>query len=173
MERYEAAVKIYQQMKASQKTNVTELDSVPTFAPSAVETYYERPYSEAETGIDKERFQKYINDASRLFKDYELTSGKVFLDYSLQRTTIVNTEGTVIAQNRKAYRLMLEAVAEAETIVLDKTGTLTKAMPTVKMIVPFCEAGENELLRIAACLEEHFPHSMAKAVVSAGKKSRT
>ena len=87
---------------------------MPTFAPSAVETYYERPYSEAETGIDKERFQKYINDASRLFKDYELTSGKVFLDYSLQRTTIVNTEGTVIAQNRKAYRLMLEAVAEAD-----------------------------------------------------------
>ena len=65
----------------------------------------------------------------------------------------------------------LEAVAEAETIVLDKTGTLTKAMPTVKMIVPFCEAGENELLRIAACLEEHFPHSMAKAVVSAAKKA--
>lgn len=65
----------------------------------------------------------------------------------------------------------LEAVAEAETIVLDKTGTLTKAMPTVKMMVPFCEAGENELLRIAACLEEHFPHSMAKAVVSAAKKA--
>ena len=65
----------------------------------------------------------------------------------------------------------LEAVAEAETIVLDKTGTLTKAMPTMKMIVPFCEAGENELLRIAACLEEHFPHSMAKAVVSAAKKA--
>lgn len=65
----------------------------------------------------------------------------------------------------------LEAVAEAETIVLDKTGTLTKAMPTVKMIVAFCEAGENELLRIAACLEEHFPHSMAKAVVSAAKKA--
>lgn len=65
----------------------------------------------------------------------------------------------------------LEAVAEAETIVLDKTGMLTKAMPTVKMIVPFCEAGENELLRIAACLEEHFPHSMAKAVVSAAKKA--
>lgn len=114
LERYETAVKTYQQMKASQKTNVTELDSVTTFAPAAVETYYERPYSEAETGIDKERFQEYINDASRLFKDYELTSGKVFLDYSLQRTTIVNTEGTVIAQNRKAYRLILEAVAEAD-----------------------------------------------------------
>lgn len=65
----------------------------------------------------------------------------------------------------------LEAVAEAETIVLDKTGTLTEARPTVKMIVPFCEESGNELLRIAACLEEHFPHSMAKAVVAAAKQA--
>lgn len=65
----------------------------------------------------------------------------------------------------------LEAVAEAETVVLDKTGTLTEARPTVKMIVPFCEESENELLRIAACLEEHFPHSMAKAVVAAAKQA--
>lgn len=64
----------------------------------------------------------------------------------------------------------LEAVAEAETIVLDKTGTLTKAKPTVKMVVPFCDKEEDELLRIAACLEEHFPHSMAKAVVNAAKE---
>ena len=59
----------------------------------------------------------------------------------------------------------LEAVSEATTIVFDKTGTLTKAKPTVRMVVPFCEMEENELLRLAACLEEHFPHSMAKAVV--------
>lgn len=65
----------------------------------------------------------------------------------------------------------LEAVAEAETIVLDKTGTLTEAKPVVKVVVPFCEEEENELLRIAACLEEHFPHSMAKAVVSAAKQA--
>ena len=65
----------------------------------------------------------------------------------------------------------LEAVAEAETIVLDKTGTLTEAKPVVKKIVPFCKEKEHELLRIAACLEEHFPHSMAKAVVSAAKKA--
>lgn len=61
----------------------------------------------------------------------------------------------------------LEAVAEAKTIVFDKTGTLTKAKPTVKMVVPFCDMEEKELLRLAACLEEHFPHSMAKAVVQA------
>lgn len=63
----------------------------------------------------------------------------------------------------------LEAVAEAETIVFDKTGTLTKAKPTVKQVIPFCEKEEDELLRLAACLEEHFPHSMAKAVVYAAK----
>ena len=64
----------------------------------------------------------------------------------------------------------LEAIAEAETIVFDKTGTLTKARPTLKMVVPFCEGDENELLRTAACLEEHFPHSMAKAVVRAAQE---
>ena len=63
----------------------------------------------------------------------------------------------------------LEAVAEAETIVFDKTGTLTKAQPTVKEVVTFGEMNPNETLRIAACLEEHFPHSMAKAVVEAAK----
>ena len=61
----------------------------------------------------------------------------------------------------------LEAMAEADTIVFDKTGTLTTAQPTVKQVVAFNGMRENELLRIAACLEEHFPHSMAKAVVQA------
>lgn len=64
----------------------------------------------------------------------------------------------------------LEAVAEADTIVFDKTGTLTKAKPTVVKVVSFSEKDPEELLRIAACLEEHFPHSMAKAVVNAAKK---
>lgn len=59
----------------------------------------------------------------------------------------------------------LEAMAEADTIVFDKTGTLTKAQPTVVDIVSFNGQSSDELLRIAACLEEHFPHSMAKAVV--------
>ena len=59
----------------------------------------------------------------------------------------------------------LEAVAEADTIVFDKTGTLTKAQPTVVEVIPFDDRSPVELLRIAACLEEHFPHSMATAVV--------
>ncbi len=63
----------------------------------------------------------------------------------------------------------LEMMAEAETIVLDKTGTLTKAKPAVKKVVTFGSGSEDEMLRIAACLEEHFPHSMAKAVVREAK----
>ncbi|MGL5434112.1 MAG: heavy metal translocating P-type ATPase [Lachnospiraceae bacterium] len=64
----------------------------------------------------------------------------------------------------------MEAVAAADTIVFDKTGTLTKAQPTVADIVAFRGRDKNEMLRLAACLEEHFPHSMANAVVAEAKK---
>lgn len=63
----------------------------------------------------------------------------------------------------------LEAMAEADTIVFDKTGTLTRAKPTVVDIISFNGQSADDLLRIAACLEEHFPHSAAKAVVDAAK----
>lgn len=59
----------------------------------------------------------------------------------------------------------LEVMAEADTIVFDKTGTLTTATPKVKRIIPLGDMDENDILRLAACLEEHFPHSMARAVV--------
>ena len=61
----------------------------------------------------------------------------------------------------------LEAMAEADTIVFDKTGTITKAQPVVSDVISFCDEEPDELLKIASCLEEHFPHSMAKAVVRA------
>lgn len=64
----------------------------------------------------------------------------------------------------------LERVNESDTIVFDKTGTLTKATPIVVQVVPFMDEEPDELLRIAACLEEHFPHSMAKAVVNAAQE---
>ena len=64
----------------------------------------------------------------------------------------------------------LEAVAKADTIVFDKTGTLTHATPTVAQVVPFGGREEAEMLRLAACLEEHYPHSMANAVVEEAKK---
>ena len=60
----------------------------------------------------------------------------------------------------------LEAVSQADTIVFDKTGTLTHAAPVVAQVVTFGGYPENDMLRLAACLEEHFPHSMAKAVVA-------
>ncbi len=66
----------------------------------------------------------------------------------------------------------LEAMAEADTIVFDKTGTLTKAQPTVADVISFNGDNPDELLRIAACLEEHFPHSMAKAVVDAASERK-
>lgn len=64
----------------------------------------------------------------------------------------------------------MEAMAEADTIIFDKTGTLTKARPVVADVISFGDRKPDELLRIAACLEEHFPHSMAKAVVNAAKE---
>ncbi len=65
----------------------------------------------------------------------------------------------------------LEAVSEADVVVFDKTGTLTKAEPTVKDVISFNGEDKNELLREAACLEEHFPHSIANAVVKAAEKA--
>ena len=64
----------------------------------------------------------------------------------------------------------LEAVAKADTIVFDKTGTLTYATPTVAAVIPFGGHDEAEMLRLAACLEEHYPHSMANAVVAEAKR---
>ena len=65
--------------------------------------------------------------------------------------------------------VFLENVSEADTIVFDKTGTLTHAVPTVAKVVPFGDHDPQEMLRVAACLEEHYPHSMARAVVEAAK----
>ena len=64
----------------------------------------------------------------------------------------------------------LEALAKADTIVFDKTGTLTRATPQVVQVVPFSGCEEQEVLQLAACLEEHFPHSMANAVVRAARE---
>lgn len=64
----------------------------------------------------------------------------------------------------------LEAMAQADTIVFDKTGTLTHACPQVAKVIPFCGQDEREMLRLAACLEEHFPHSLARAVVEEAKR---
>ena len=64
----------------------------------------------------------------------------------------------------------LETVAQADTVVFDKTGTLTHACPVVAEVIPFGRQNEADMLRLAACLEEHFPHSMANAVVQAARE---
>jgi heavy metal translocating P-type ATPase len=66
--------------------------------------------------------------------------------------------------------MYMERISDADTVIFDKTGTLTRACPTVTEVVPFDGKDEREMLRMAACLEEHFPHSVANAVVQAAKE---
>jgi len=107
------------------------------------------------------------------------TLGATGLTYLLTRNVTKAMPISVLSAIREAslYNVtvkggkFLEAVAEADTIVFDKTGTLTKAHPTVVDVVNFNdEYSSYDMLRVAACLEEHFPHSMAKAVVDAASK---
>ena len=112
---YKEGKEAYQKYMASRKTNKSDLDTIPSFAQAPTEIYYEKPYSEKETAIDEIYFKKYLNDVSRIFKEYEeLTTGNAALDYRIVRTTIVNTEGTVVAQNRKSFVVTMQATAKAD-----------------------------------------------------------
>ena len=109
-----------------------------------------------------------------------INSQKKCAEYAVK--TAGNNQAAVFAamddpylQARSAYHIsvkggrFLEAVAQADTVVFDKTGTLTYAVPTVQDVVPFGGHDAQEMLRLAACLEEHYPHSMATAVVEEAK----
>ncbi|MGN0483527.1 MAG: heavy metal translocating P-type ATPase [Lachnospiraceae bacterium] len=102
----------------------------------------------------------------------------LMVDFSCALKLVIPVSVLSAIREASTYRItvkggkFLEAVAQADTIVFDKTGTLTKAQPTVADVIPFNEQKPDELLRVAACLEEHFPHSMAKAVVDAAKKKQ-
>lgn len=112
---YKEGKEAYQKYMTSRKTNKSDLDTIPSFAQTPTEIYYEKPYSEKETAIDEIYFKKYLNDVSRIFKEYEeLTTGNAALDYRIVRTTIVNTEGTVVAQNRKSFVVTMQATAKAD-----------------------------------------------------------
>lgn len=112
---YKEGKEAYQKYMTSRKTNKSDLDTIPSFAQAPTEIYYEKPYSEKETAIDEIYFEKYLNDVSRIFKEYEeLTTGNAALDYRIVRTTIVNTEGTVVAQNRKSFVVTMQATAKAD-----------------------------------------------------------
>lgn len=100
----------------------------------------------------------------------------LMVDFSCALKLVIPVSVLSAIREASTYRItvkggkFLEAVAQADTIVFDKTGTLTKAQPVVADVIPFNDQKPEELLRIAACLEEHFPHSMAKAVVDAAKE---
>lgn len=112
---YKEGKEAYQKYMTSRKTNKSDLDTIPSFAQAPTEIYYEKPYSEKETAIDEIYFEKYLNDVSRIFKEYEeLTTGNAALDHRIVRTTIVNTEGTVVAQNRKSFVVTMQATAKAD-----------------------------------------------------------
>lgn len=112
---YKEGKEAYQKYMTSRKTNKSDLDTIPSFAQAPTEIYYEKPYSEKETAIDEIYFEKYLNDVSKIFKEYEeLTTGNAALDYRIVRTTIVNTEGTVVAQNRKSFVVTMQATAKAD-----------------------------------------------------------
>ena len=122
------------------------------------------PYSLAGTALTYLFTRNVTKALSILMVDY---SCALKLSMPLSVLSAINEAGTYSATVKGGK--YMEAIAEADTIVFDKTGTLTKAEPTVKHVVSFNGLGEDELLRIAACLEEHFPHSMAKAVVGAAR----
>ncbi len=122
------------------------------------------PYSLAGTALTYLFTRNVTKALSILMVDY---SCALKLSMPLSVLSAINEAGTYSATVKGGK--YMEAIAEADTIVFDKTGTLTKAEPTVKQVVSFNGLGEDELLRIAACLEEHFPHSMAKAVVGAAR----
>ena len=105
---------------------------------------------------------------SILMVDFLLCTEAGNADFCAFRKSVKHSSVTLPSNGGK----YLEAVSEATTIVFDKTGTLTKAKPTVIDVIPFNDSEPEELLRIAACLEEHFPHSMAKAVVTAAKQKK-
>lgn len=123
------------------------------------------PYTLAGTGVTYLLTQNVTKAISVLMVDFSCAL-KLAMPLAVL-SAIREAHGHQITVKGGKY---LEAMAEADTIVFDKTGTLTKADPVVVDVVSFNGEEPDELLRIAACLEEHFPHSMAKAVVDAARK---
>lgn len=118
------------------------------------------PYTFLGTGLTLVLTRNTVKALSVLMVDFSCAL-KLAMPLSVLSTIRESSAHDITVKGGK----FLEAVAEADTIVFDKTGTLTKAQPTVVEVIPFDDRSPDELLRIAACLEEHFPHSMATAVV--------
>ncbi len=112
---YQKAVDTYTKMKADSKNTSSPLDSIPSFTTVPASCYYEEPFTLGDVRFDRDRWQAYADAASCEFKQYkELSEGNVRLISEVSRNLILNTEGTVVAQNRIAYRLMVTASAKAD-----------------------------------------------------------
>ena len=127
------------------------------------------PYTLAGTGLTYLLTRNVTKALSILMVDFSCASETCNADFR----ACSNERGKCSYKMTVKGGKFLEAVAEADTIVFDKTGTFTKAQPMVADVVTFEGRDRREMLRIAACLEEHFPHSMANAVVAASREQRT
>ncbi len=110
-----------------------------------------------------------------LTRDFIKAKSFLMVDFScaLKLTIPIATMKAISSASERSILVKggkyLEKLAQADSIIFDKTGTLTKSEPTVKKVIAFYDNDEDECLRIAACLEEHFPHSIANAVVRAAR----
>ncbi len=113
--RYGLAVKDYEAQERNRKSVTSPLDSIPSFSAAPVSVHYEAPMTQAETYIDKAKWQAYVDEASREFRQYkkQLGRGNVELLCEHVRSIVVNSEGTLVAQNRRAYRVVALATAKA------------------------------------------------------------
>lgn len=114
MKRYKTAVNNYNAALSKMMTNADNEDKAPCFADAPVETYYEQPYSAETYTFDREYWEKRLDRISAIFKECrQLEAGVVNLDYNVERITIVTSDGSVVSQNRKSVRLMLQGLLRA------------------------------------------------------------
>ncbi|MCQ2059141.1 MAG: TldD/PmbA family protein [Bacteroidaceae bacterium] len=114
MKRYKTAVNNYNAALSKMKTNADNEDKAPCFAPAPVETYYEQPYPEEAYTFDCDYWEKRLDRISATFKECSLLeAGIVNLNYNVERITTVTSDGSVVSQNRKSVRLMLQGLLRA------------------------------------------------------------
>ena len=148
-------------------TMIEETEKLKSSVESQAEHLADRlvPYTLAGTGLTYLLTRNITKALSVLMVDFSCALKLAMPISVLSAIREANTHNITVKGGK-----FLEAAAEADTIVFDKTGTLTKAQPTVVEVIPFVDEDPDELLKLAACMEEHFPHSMAKAVVDAAKQ---
>ena len=169
--------------------DVSEFETLADFKKDLGEKLQQRRTAEAQNDFESAVLDQLIDNLEADIPDgmVETQLDKIMDEYAMRMSgqgmsmddylkmmgmtpEMLRTSAKPSALRQVKTQLALEAVAAADTIVFDKTGTLTHACPRVAQVVPFGGKEEAEMLRLAACLEEHFPHSMANAVVEEAKR---